>query len=71
MKLRQPSSGCESRPAKGEPAQPVVSLATVAVTTPAKRRHASVWAVGNAASKTMSSRMPRVLFCLKATRGCP
>ena len=37
--------------AKGEPTQPVASLATVAVTSPAKRRHASVWAVGNAASK--------------------
>jgi hypothetical protein len=46
MKFGLSSSGCNPRPAKGEPAQPVVSLATVAVTRPAMRRHASVWAVG-------------------------
>jgi hypothetical protein len=46
MKFGLSSSGCEPRPAKGEPAQPVASLATVAVTWPAMRRHASVWAVG-------------------------
>jgi len=55
---------CEARPAKGRPPEPVASLATVAATRPAKRRHASVWAVGVAASKTMSSRMP-------CTRGRP
>ena len=31
------------------------------------RRHASVWAVGNAATKTMSSRVPRGLRAPKAT----
>jgi len=71
MKLRLSSSGCETRPAKGSPPEPVASLATVAATRPAKRRHASVWAVGFAASKTMSSRMPRVLFHLKATTTSP
>ena len=61
----------QTRPAKGSPPEPVASLATVAATRPAKRRHASVWAVGFAASKTMSSRMPRVLFHLKATTTSP
>ena len=32
--------------AKGEPAQPVAKLATVAVTAPTKRSHASVGAEG-------------------------
>ena len=52
MKFGLSSSGCEPRPAKGEPAQPVASLATDAATRPAMRRRASVWAVGNAATKT-------------------
>ena len=51
MKFGSSSSGCEPRPAKGEPAQPVASLAPVAVTRPAMRRRASVWAVGKAATK--------------------
>ena len=67
MKLGLSSSGCKPRPAKGEPAQPVASLATDAVTRPAMRRRASVWAVGNAATKTMSSRVPRALRVPKAT----
>jgi len=46
MKFGLSSSGCNPRPAKGEPAQPVVSLATDAVTRPAMRRHAKMWAVG-------------------------
>ena len=35
MKFGSSSSGCEPRPAKGEPAQPVASLATDAATRPA------------------------------------
>jgi len=46
MKLRLSSSGCKTRPARGEPAQPVASLAPFVVTRAAKRRYASVWAVG-------------------------
>ena len=67
MKFGTSSSGCETRPAKGEPAQPVASLATVAVTRPAMRRRASAWAVGNAATKVMSSRVSRVLNGPKTT----
>jgi hypothetical protein len=46
MKFGTSSSGCDPRPAKGEPAQPVASLATDAATRPAMRRRAKVWAVG-------------------------
>ena len=46
MKPCLSSSGCETRPAKGEPARPVASLAPETVTDSAKRRHASEWAVG-------------------------
>ncbi len=67
MKFGTSSSGCETRPAKGEPAQPVASLATVAVTRPAMRRRASAWAVGNAATKLRSSRVSRVLNGPKTT----
>jgi hypothetical protein len=42
MKLQMSSSGCETRPTKGEPAQSVVSLATSPATMAAKRRRASV-----------------------------
>ncbi len=45
MKLRESSSGCKTRPAKGEPARPVASLATAPATVSAKRRYASVWAM--------------------------
>jgi len=51
MKFGLPSSGCETRPAKGEPAQPVASLAKQAATPAAMRRCAKVRAVGNAATK--------------------
>ena len=51
MKPCLSSSGCETRPAKGEPARPVASLAPGTVTDSAKRRHANAWAVGYAASK--------------------
>lgn len=57
MKFGSSSSGCEPRPAKGEPAQPVASLAASKETTAPMRRRASMWAVGNAATKTMSSRV--------------
>ncbi len=57
-----------SRPAGAKPAwpgvsppEPVASLATGAVTRPAKRRHTSAWAVGNAATKSMTYRVPRAL----------
>ena len=67
-----------SRPAGAKPAwpgvsppEPVVSLATGAVTRPAKRRHTSAWAVGNAATKSMTYRVPRVLNCSKATTSRP
>ncbi len=50
-----------SRPAGAKPAwpgvsppEPVVSLTTGAATRPAKRRCASAWAVGNAATKSMN-----------------
>ena len=66
MKFGLSSSGCEPRPAKGEPAQPVVSLATDAVTRPAMRRRAKVWAVGEAATKTKTFWVPRASICLKA-----
>ena len=46
MKPCLSSSGCETRPAKGEPARPVANLAPETVTDSAKRRHASEWAVG-------------------------
>ena len=66
MKFGLSSSGCEPRPAKGEPAQPVANLATDAATRPSMRRYASEWAVGNAATKTITFRQPRVLDYPKA-----
>ena len=71
MKFGLSSSGCNPRPAKGEPTQPVASLSTVAVTRPAMRRCASEWAVGNAATKTISFRVPRGLLTSKATAVSP
>ena len=56
MKFGSSSSGCDPRPAKGEPARPVESLATAAVTRPAMRRHASMWAVGMQSRKYVDSR---------------
>ena len=67
MKLRLSSSGCESRPVRGQPTQPVASLAAGAVTRSAMRRHANEWAVGIAATKRRSSWVPKVLCSLKAT----
>ena len=46
MKCCLSSSGCKTRPAKGEPARPVASLATVADMPAAMRRQANVRAVG-------------------------
>jgi hypothetical protein len=46
MKFCLSSSGCETRPAKGEPTRPVASLATVAEMPSAMRRQANVRAVG-------------------------
>jgi hypothetical protein len=59
------------RKSGGGPTQPVASLATDAVTRPAMRRHASVWAVGMQPRKLYSSRMPRALFDLKASHPLP
>ncbi|MBX3130131.1 MAG: hypothetical protein KF718_25665 [Polyangiaceae bacterium] len=70
-KFGSSSSGCEPRPAKGEPAQPVASLAASKETTAPMRRRASMWAVGNAATKTMSSRVPRGSISSKATAVSP
>src|SRR5262249_17036288 len=41
-------------PAKGEPARPVASLATVAERPSAMRRQAHVWAMGHAAPKPLT-----------------
>ena len=51
MKPCLSSSGCETRPAKGEPARPVAGLAPDTVTDSAMRRYASEWAVNHAATK--------------------
>ena len=61
MKFCLSSSGCKTRPAKGEPAQPVVSLATVADMPSAMRREANVRAVGLRPRNVSSFRMPSVL----------
>jgi len=72
MKPCLSSSGCPSlrRPAARSgvsPPRPVVSLASSSATGAAMRRQTSVWAVGHAATKAMTFRMPRVLDRLKAT----
>jgi hypothetical protein len=53
MEFGLPSSGCKTRPAKGQPAQLVASLATEAETPAAMRRCAKVRAVGKAATKSI------------------
>jgi hypothetical protein len=60
----------QARPGVSPP-EPVASLATIAVTRPAMRRCASVWAVGHAATKITDPGMPRVLFYLKAMAASP
>jgi hypothetical protein len=64
MKFCSSSSGCETRPAKGEPAQPVASLATASEMESAMRRHANVRAVGLRPRNLYAFRMPSVLkYC--------
>jgi hypothetical protein len=46
---------------------PVASLAASAVTRSSMRRYASKWAVGIAATKRRSFRVPKALCSLKAT----
>ena len=67
MKPCESSSGCETRPARGQPAQPVASLAASAVTRSSMRRYASKRAVGVAATKQRSSWVPKASCSLKAT----
>jgi hypothetical protein len=54
-----PSSGCETCPAKAQSGRPVASLATERVTATAMRRHAKTWAVGMQLRNPHSSRRPR------------
>ncbi len=49
------------------PPEPVASLAPFLATSSAMRRHANVRAMGMRPQNLSSSRMPRVLFYLKAT----
>ena len=65
MKLCLLSSGCESRPAKGNPPGPVASLAPVPEMGLTMRRHANVRAVGLRPRNLSSFRMPRVLEYLE------
>ncbi len=71
MKFRMSSSGCETRPARGEPvragSEPGDGLGNEAGEAEARERVSR----GVAASKTMTFRMPRVLFSLKAMMGPP
>jgi len=71
MKLRLSSSGCETRPARGEPAragsEPCAGPGNEDGEALARERVSR----GVAASKTMTFRMPRVLFSLKATAVSP
>jgi hypothetical protein len=58
MKLRLSSSGCETRPAKLSPPEPVASLATVAATRPAKRMTCSRNRGPRGAGRWQGSRSP-------------
>ena len=62
MKLCLLSSGCESRPAKGNPPGPVASLALVPEMGLTMRRHANVRAVGMRPRNQILFRMPRVPY---------
>jgi hypothetical protein len=74
------SGNLVSRPAGAIPARsrvsppgPLASLAAVPSPSggaPLMRRHASAWAVGQAAPKRVPSRVPRALERLKATADC-
>jgi hypothetical protein len=70
ISICRPAGANPARPGVSPP-EPVVSLATVSVTGSAKRRHANVWAVVDVASKTISFRMPSVLFSVKAMAASP
>ncbi len=66
MKFRSSSSRCESCPAKGEPARAGSELGDGlgnGIGDAEAREHVGR---GYVASKAMSSRMPSVLFCVKA-----
>lgn len=71
MNLCFSSSGCASRPAKGEPTQvgseSYDGLNNGAGKTSARARVSR----GEAAPKTIAFRMPTVLNCLKATTASP
>lgn len=57
MKFGRLSSGFKSRLAKAEPGRPVASLAVVAAMCRLMRRCANFWARGNAAPKSVYSRL--------------
>ena len=69
MKFCLSSSGCETRPAKGGPPEPIASLATVAEMPSAMRRQANVRAVGLRPRNLSSFRMPSVLEYREGTNG--
>ncbi len=71
MKFRSWSSGCESRPARGEPvragSEPGDGLGNEAGEAKVHERVSH----GVTAPKTMTFRMPKVLFSLKAMMASP
>jgi hypothetical protein len=71
MKLRSSSSGCEIRPARGEPtragSEPCADRGDALGEAQARERVGR----GRVASKTMSFRVPRGSNFLKATAGFP
>ena len=66
-----PSSRCESCPAKAQSRRPVASLATAWVTTTAMRRYARTWAVGDAAPKSPYIPAPKASLSWKAVAPPP
>ena len=76
--VARPSCNFVRRPAGATPAglrvrppKPVARLATVSARGSAKRRHARVWARGQAAPHPIPARMPRGLHALKALTASP
>lgn len=67
MKFGRLSSGFKSRLAKAEPGGPVVSLAVSAVRQGLMRRCANFWARGNAAPKSVCTRLAQGLQCLEGS----
>ncbi len=67
MKFGRLSSGFKSRLAKAEPGRPVASLAAVAVRWRLMRRYANFWAEGNAAPKSVCTRLAQGLQCLEGS----